>query len=50
MKYASVTISILAIWIATILLIIFSNYEGIVLPLVTLGMTLLLFIIGFRSK
>ncbi len=50
MKYLSVTISILAMWIATVFLIIKLDYKDILLPLIALGMTLILFIIGFRSK
>lgn len=50
MKYLSVTISILAIWITIVLLTIYLNYDGILLPLTALGMTIILFIIGFRSK
>ena len=50
MRYAFVSLSIVAIWIAVILMVIFLNYEGIMLPLVALGMTIILFWIGFGGK
>lgn len=50
MKYAFVSLSIIAIWIAIILIVIFLDYNEITLPIVALLMTLVLFFIGFRSK
>jgi len=50
MKYAFVTLSILAIWISVILIVVFLNYEGTLLPILALFMTVALFLIGFGSK
>lgn len=50
MKYAFVTLSILAIWVAIIVIILSLNYEGIILPLLGLVMSLFLFEIGFGGK
>jgi hypothetical protein len=50
MKYAFVTISIIAIWIAVILMVIFLKQKDIMLPLVALIMTVILFAIGFGGK
>lgn len=50
MKYAFVSISILAIWIAVILIVSVLQYDGIMLPFVALIMTVLLFEIGFGGK
>lgn len=50
MRYAFVSISILAIWLAIILMVIFLDQKGITLPLVALGMTVVLFEIGFGVK
>jgi hypothetical protein len=50
MKYAFVTISIIAIWIATIIVVYFLEYQGIFLPIIALIMTVILFIIGFAGK
>jgi hypothetical protein len=50
MRYAFVSISIIAIWIAVILIVVLLNQEGIMLPLVALIMTVVLFEIGFGGK
>ncbi|MFA5602933.1 MAG: hypothetical protein WDA21_04340 [Bacilli bacterium] len=50
MKYAFVSVSIIAIWIAVILMVIFLNQRSIMLPLVALTMTVILFTIGFGGK
>jgi hypothetical protein len=50
MKYAFVTISILAIWIATIMVVYFLGTNTIFLPLTALAMSVILFIIGFGGK
>jgi hypothetical protein len=50
MKYAFVTISIIAIWIAVFLMVIFLKQKDIMLPLVALIMTVILFAIGFGGK
>ena len=50
MKYAFVTISIIAMWISIVLIIVTLKLSGILLPLVALLMTVLLFYIGFGGK
>ena len=50
MKYAFVTVAILAIWFGTILLAMAYPEIGLVLPLVAIGLTLVLFVIGFSKK
>lgn len=50
MKYAFVSVSVVAIWLATILMVYFLDYEGIFLPLLALAMTVVLFVIGFVRK
>ena len=50
MRYLFVTLSIIAIWIAVVLMIIFLDQNGIVLPFIALIMTVILFIIGFGGK
>ncbi len=50
MKYLFVSLSILAIWLSVILIVVFLNYNGVMLPLIALIMTLILFEIGFRSS
>lgn len=50
MRYAFVSLSIIAIWIAVVMMVIFLNYEGIVLPIIALVMTVILFAIGFGGK
>lgn len=50
MKYAFVSISIIAMWFAIILMVIFMNYNGVMLPLVALFMTIIMFEIGFGGK
>ncbi|MDR2064021.1 MAG: hypothetical protein LBQ02_04550 [Candidatus Nomurabacteria bacterium] len=50
MKYAFVTISIIAVWVATVMVVCFLDYQGVFLPIVALVMTVALFIMGFASK
>lgn len=50
MKYAFVSISIIAIWFALILIVVSLEQDGLMLPLVALGMTVVLFWIGFGGK
>lgn len=50
MKYAFVSISIIAIWIAIIIITTTLNQNNILLPLIALSMTVILFIIGFGEK
>jgi hypothetical protein len=50
MKYAFVVLAILAIWLGTILLAIFSSGVGVFLPIFSMVMTVILFIIGFGKK
>ncbi|MEI3508229.1 MAG: hypothetical protein V8R01_03795 [Bacilli bacterium] len=50
MKYAFVSASIIAIWVAVVLMVVFLNYQGIMLPLVALLLTIVLFWIGFGGK
>lgn len=50
MRYVFVSLSIIAIWVAVVLMVIFLNYEGIVLPITALIMTVILFLIGFGGK
>jgi hypothetical protein len=50
MKYAFVSLSVLAVWMAIILVIYFLKYEGVLLPLLAIFMTVALFIIGFVRK
>lgn len=50
MKYAFVSLSILVIWIAICLIVIFLDYNSIFLPITALVMTIFLFVIGFGCK
>jgi hypothetical protein len=50
MRYVFVSLSIIAIWIAVILIVTSLNQKGIMLPLVALVMTVILFEIGFGGK
>lgn len=50
MRYAFVSLSIIAIWAAVILMVTFLNQDGIMLPVVALVMTVILFEIGFGGK
>lgn len=50
MKYAFVTIGILAIWISIISIVIFLDYNEILLPLIGLFMTVIMFFIGFGGN
>ncbi|MDD3187780.1 MAG: hypothetical protein PHD02_04895 [Bacilli bacterium] len=50
MRYAFVLLSIIAIWIAVISIILALDYNGEVLPIVAIVMTVLLFEIGIGGK
>ena len=50
MKYAFVSISIAAIWLAVVLIVALLKLEGIMLPMLALVMTVVLFVIGFGDK
>ena len=50
MKYAFVLLSIVAIWLAIILIIVSLNYQDILLPIVGIIMTVVLFQIGIGGK
>jgi len=50
MKYAFVSVSIVFIWIATIMLVYFLRTDDILLPVTALLMTVALFFIGFAKK
>ena len=50
MKYAFVVLAILAVWLGAILLAVFNPEIGLFLPIFTLIMTVILFVIGFRKK
>lgn len=50
MRYAFVSLSIIAIWISMLVLIIATNYSGIVLPMIALILTIIIFEIGVCSK
>ena len=50
MKYAFVSLAILAVWVGTILIVGILRNDHILLPLVALAMTLVLFLIGFAKK
>jgi hypothetical protein len=50
MKYAFVTLSIVAVWVATITVVYFLDSKSVFLPLVALAMTVALFLIGFVRK
>lgn len=50
MKYAFTTLSILSIWISLILTIILLDYEGLLLPIIAILMTIFLYEIGFGGK
>lgn len=50
MKYAFMTLAILAVWLGMILLAIFNPHIGIFLPIMAIILTLVLFVIGFGKK
>ena len=50
MKYAFVTVSILAIWLSIVGIIVVLDYQHFVLPIIGLAMTVILFEIGFGGK
>lgn len=50
MKYAFVTMAVLAIWLGTILLACFNVEIGVFLPCFAIFMTAVIFIIGFCKK
>lgn len=50
MRYAFVSISIIAIWFSILALIATTNYHGITLPIIALVLTIIIFEIGIASK
>jgi len=50
MKYAFVTLGILAVWISIVSIVAFLDYNEVTLPIIGLFMTLILFIIGFGAN
>ncbi|MDE6142186.1 MAG: hypothetical protein K2G03_06240 [Bacilli bacterium] len=50
MRYAFVSLSIIAIWISMLVLIIVTDYSSIVLPVIALVLTVIIFEIGVCSK
>ena len=50
MKYVFVSLSIVAVWIALILIISLLEINGIILPLIALVMTVILYEVGFGGK
>ncbi|MDR1032941.1 MAG: hypothetical protein LBL84_02935 [Candidatus Nomurabacteria bacterium] len=50
MKYAFVTLSIVAVWLAVILVVLALDTKGVFLPLTALIMTVALFMIGFVRR
>ncbi|MDE5629986.1 MAG: hypothetical protein K2I70_00150 [Bacilli bacterium] len=50
MRYAFVSLSIIAIWISILVLIIVTDYPSIVLPVIALVLTVIIFEIGVCSK
>ncbi len=50
MRYAFVTISIVAIWLSITMLIYLLNYTGYILPLLALALTIIIFEIGIGGK
>lgn len=50
MRYAFVSLSIIAIWISILVLIAKTNYNGIVLPITAIVLTIIIFEIGIASK
>ncbi len=50
MRYAFVSMSIIAIWISILILIATTHYHGVVLPIIALILTIIIFEIGIASK
>lgn len=50
MKYAFVVLAILAVWLGTILLAVVNSEIGLFLPIFSMVLTVLLFMIGFGKK
>lgn len=50
MRYLFVSISIIAIWVSILVLIIATNYEGIILPIIALILTIIIYEMGIASK
>ncbi|MDE6292864.1 MAG: hypothetical protein K2L98_04200 [Bacilli bacterium] len=50
MRYAFVSLSIIAIWISMLVLIIATDYKGIALPIIAFVLTIIIFEIGIASK
>ncbi len=50
MRYAFVTLSIVAIWISITILSFILNYNGLILPILALALTIIIFEIGIGGK
>lgn len=50
MRYAFVSLSIIAIWISILVLVIVTDYTDILLPVIALLLTVIIFEIGIASK
>lgn len=50
MKYAFMTLAVLAVWLGIILLAVFNPGVGIFLPIFAVALTVILFFIGFGKK
>lgn len=50
MRYAFVTLSIVAIWVSITILTYMLNYNGLVLPILALSLTIIIFEIGIGGK
>lgn len=50
MRYAFVTLSIVAIWASITILTYMLNYNGLVLPILALVLTIIIFEIGIGGK
>jgi hypothetical protein len=50
MKYAFVSITILFIWIATIMIVYFLKTDSVMFPILALIMSISLFMMGFKNK
>lgn len=50
MRYAFVTLSIVAIWVSITILTYMLNYNSLVLPILALVLTIIIFEIGIGGK
>lgn len=50
MRYAFVTLSIIAIWVSITILTYILDYTGLVLPILALALTIIIFEIGIGGK